>query len=265
MILTAGVIVMILVAMSYASNIMNLKLAENEFVSTKQFMSSTVEQMDDIAWTIERTQTVTYASRFGALKYQPAAITYDLSIHTAAGWDNQTLSAQTGILLFNIPIGSYSMGNNYFERVPFSANGSFLLSGSSAPVGQVFCEEKLPMNDGSYLRVALVPTMRVLSNTIENGQNYLKFYMPSLDNAISSYNTQGLTLRGAGISKVTHSGVDCIIITANYPLETSGFDSDFFNFDRSTIILNSYSTPKLSSNSVVEFYTGHVNISIGGS
>jgi hypothetical protein len=264
MILTAGVIVMILVAMSYAGNIMNFKLAENEFASTKQFMQTTAQQMDDIAWTIGRTQTVTYASRFGTLKIELAALTYNISVHTAAGWDNQTISAQTGIVLFNMPVSSYSMGNNYFERVPFTANSSFLLPGSSAPVGQVFCEEKLSMNDGGYLRVVLVPTMRVLSSTV-NGQNYLKFYVPSVEGASSNHNTQALTLTGAGISKETRSGVDCLVITANYPKAASmGLDAAFFNFDSTSITLNSDSTPKLDS-SVVEFYVGALQISVGGS
>jgi hypothetical protein len=60
MILMAGVIVMILVAMSYASNILNLKVAQNEFDGNKQFMATTGQQLDDIAWTIGRTQTITY-------------------------------------------------------------------------------------------------------------------------------------------------------------------------------------------------------------
>ena len=62
-----------------------------------------------------------------------------------------------------MPVGSYSLGNNYFERLPSNANSSFLLSGSSSPISQVICEEKVPMSDGSYTRIALVPTMRVLS------------------------------------------------------------------------------------------------------
>jgi hypothetical protein len=265
MILTAGVVVMILVALTYAGNIMNYKLAENEYTSTKQFMQTTAQQLDDIAWTIGRTQTVTYSSKFGALKFQPLAVTYNICVRTTSGWDNQTLSAQTGILLFNMPVSAYTMGNNYFGRVPNSANGSFLLWGASASVAQVFCQEKLPMSDGSYLRVALVPTMRVLSSTVASGQNYLKCYMPSLEDASHSYSTQSLTVTGSGINKITRSGVDCLVITASYPQVALGYDEGFFNFDYQSVTLDANSTPALTANSVVEFYVGNVQVVIGGS
>ncbi|MCW3999273.1 MAG: hypothetical protein NWE93_03445 [Candidatus Bathyarchaeota archaeon] len=266
MILTAGVIVMILVAMSYAGNIMNYKLAQNEFGQTKQFMQTTAQQLDDIAWTIGRTQTVTYSSRFGALQYKPQVLTYTVSVRSNGVWDNQSLSVQSGILLYNLPVSSYSMEDNYFERVPYTASGAFLLFGSSMPVAQVFCIEKLSMNDGSYLRVALVPTMRVLSATGANGQNYLKFYLPNLAEASRSHGSQALTLTGDGISKMTRSGVDCVVLTVTYPQAASlGFNREFFNFDSSSIILDSSSTPAVTSNSVVEIYVGNVQMTIGAS
>lgn len=178
MILTAGVIVMILVAMGYASNIMNLKLAQNEFSSNKQLMQTAGEQLDDIAWTIGRTQTVNFAGRFGGLNFTEQVVNYTVDVHTSAGWENLTFGGDSGVVLFNMPVSAYSMGDEYFERVPFTTNSSFLLSGSSSPVSQVFCIEKFGMTDGSYLRVALVPTIRVLSSTV--GTSYLKFYLPTM-------------------------------------------------------------------------------------
>ncbi len=71
----------------------------------------------------------------------------------------------TGIILYNMPVGSYSIGNDYFERVPNYANSSFVQSGSSAPIAQVLCVEKLPMSDGSYIRTVVVPNMRVFLST----------------------------------------------------------------------------------------------------
>ena len=55
-IITAAVIVMILVAMSYAENILSMKIAENEFSTNQQFMRTTGQQIDDIAW-INRSHT----------------------------------------------------------------------------------------------------------------------------------------------------------------------------------------------------------------
>jgi hypothetical protein len=257
MILTAAVIVMILVAMSYANNILDFKIAQNEYESNKQFMKTTAQQMDNLAWTIGRTQTVTYSSRFGNVKLQEAVLEYSVSVHTSSGWETLTLPGETGIVLFNMPVSTYSMGNNYFQRVPVSANSSFLLFDSSAPVSQVICVEKLSMNDGNYLRVALVPTIRVLQSSIAGSQN-LKFYLPSLQSGESKYLSQSLTLAGSGISKVTCDDVDQVAISVTFPKAAElGFDESFFNFNSTTV---TWDTP---SSSIVEFYVGKVQVSIG--
>jgi hypothetical protein len=254
---------MILVAMSYANNLLSLNMAENEYSANKQFMLTTGQQIDDIAWTIGRTQTVSYSSKFGAMKFQEAALTYTFQVHNSSGWETLTLTCQTGILLFNMPVSDFSLGNGYFERVPSSANASFLLLGSTASVTQVLCEEKLPMNDGSYNRIVLVPTIRLLNLTI-GSRSYLKFYSPALENGTNLYRSQSVTLTGNGISKISRSGIDQVNITVSFPKAASlGFDSFFFNFKSTTITLNSTSTPALTSNSVVEFYVGDVIVTIG--
>ena len=48
-ILTAAVVVMILVAMGFANNFLDARMAENEFSTNKQFMYTTGLQIDDIA------------------------------------------------------------------------------------------------------------------------------------------------------------------------------------------------------------------------
>jgi hypothetical protein len=265
MILTAAVIVMILVAMSYANNILNLKLAQNEFSSNRQFMQTASEQIDDIAWTIGRTQTVTFSNRFGSLTFKDAIVNYTVSIHTSLGWENITLKGETGIVSINMPTSAYTMSDNYFERVPYSVNNSFLLSSSSAPVGQVICTQKSGMTDGSYLRVVLVPTIRMLTSSIAGGQTYLKFYLPSMQTGESPYRNPSLTLTGEGISKITRSGVDQIILATTFPKAAEGFDANFFNFKNTVVTLNNSSSPRLPSNSVVEFYVGNVGVSIGTS
>jgi len=266
-ILTAAVVVMILVVMSYATNYLNAGMAENEFSSNKQFMSTTGLQIDDIAWTVGRTQTVSYSSKFGTVEVQELALNYTFQVHTSSGWENLTAPVETGIIVYNMPVSSYSMGNNSFERVPMSANSSFLLSGSSAPVSQVFCEEKLPMNDGSYTRIVVVPTLRVLNSSItgtqQNPTSYFKFYLPVLENGTNPYNSQSLTLTGDGITKMTWSEVDKVIISVSFPQTASGFNSSFFNFNSTTITLNSTSNPQIPPNSVVELYMGKVLVTIG--
>jgi hypothetical protein len=149
------------------------------------------------------------------------------------------LAGQTGIIFYNMPVSSYSMGNNYFERLPSGANSSFLLSDSTSPISQVICEEKLPMSDGSYTRIVLIPTMRVLTSTVTNGQqtsSYFKFYLPDLENGTNLYRSQFITLTGNGISKVTQSNVDQVVISVSFPQAAFlGFGSSFFNFKSTTI------------------------------
>jgi hypothetical protein len=261
-VLTAAGIVMILIAMSYANNILSLKMAQNEYSTNKQFMQTTAQQIDDIAWTVGRTQTVSFSNKYGNMQFQAVALNYTFRIHTSSGWENLTLSGKTGIIIYNMPVGSYSLGNNYFQRLPSNGTSSFLLSGSTAPISQVICVQKVPMTDGTYSRIALVPNMRMLSSTITS-TNYFKFYLPDIENGTNLYRSQSITLTGNGITKVTRSGVDQVSISVSFPKASLGFDSSFFNFNTASITLNSSSTPKLPANSVVEFYVGKVVVAIG--
>jgi hypothetical protein len=262
-ILTGAGIVMILIAMSYANNILTLKMAQNEYSTNKQFMQTTGQQIDDIAWTIGRSQTVSYTCRYGNVKFQDSVLEYKFQVHTSQGWKDLTISGKTGIILYNMPISSFCMGNKYFERVPLNANSSFLLSGSSSPISQVICEEKIPMTDGSYTRIALIPTMRMLTSTVTS-TNYYKFYLPDLENSTNIYKSQSISLTGNGITKAIQSGVDQVKITVNYLKAVNpGFDSTFFNFKSTTITLNNTSTPQITPNSIVEFYVGKVIVSFG--
>jgi hypothetical protein len=253
-ILTGAVIVMVLVAMSYASNILNSKAAQNEFSTNEQLMQTAGQQVDDIAWTIGRTQTINYNSRFGALKFEPAAVTYTVEVHVGSVWQTMPITIQTGVILYNMPVNSYTMGNGYFQRLPMLANDSILQKGSAAPVTQVFATEKLPMPSGSYLRVVIVPTMRVLNSS---STNFYKLYLPTLSNGTQNHYTQSLMMTGDGIQKAVKSGIDQIRITATFPKAVQGFDSSFFNFHSVT------ETLATSPNSLVELYVGDVQVKIG--
>ncbi len=125
MILTAGVIVMILVAMTYASNMLNSGLAENEFSTNEQFMQTAGLEIDDIAWTIGRTQTVSYQSSSGQVTFEPDALTYNVEVHQGGIWEVLPLTVQTGIILYNMPLSSYKMVNGYFHVLTSNENNTF--------------------------------------------------------------------------------------------------------------------------------------------
>jgi FlaG/FlaF family flagellin (archaellin) len=267
-VLTAAGIVMILIAMSYANNMLALKMAQNEFSTNKQFMQTTAQQIDDIAWTVGRTQTVSFSSKYGNVQFQAVALNYSFRLHynNTDTWENLSISGKTGIILYNMPVGSYSLGNNFFQRLPNNVTSSFLLSGSTAPISQVTCVQKVNMTDGTYSRIVLAPNMRVLTSTVTSqntSMNYFKFYLPDLENGTNLYRSQSITLTGNGITKVTRSNVDQVIISVSFPKSVAGFNSSFFNFNSNSITLNDSSTPKLPYNSVVEFYVGKVVVAIG--
>lgn len=254
-ILTSAVVVLLLVAVVFANNFLTARMAENEFSAVKQFMQTVGLQIDDVAWIIGRTQTIRYASKYGQVNFESAALNYTVYVNGTVYFVNYT----TGILLFNMPIDKYSVGNNYYESI-FPSNKSFLQVGSSAPVSYVYVIEKLPMNDGDYVRVVVVPIIRVLNSTISAGgtvKNYFKFYLPILSAGANPRLSQSVTLTGRNVSVKTMEGVNLVNVSVSFPKSSLGFGQGFFNFDKTVEILS------VPSGSVVEFYTGEVVVSLG--
>ena len=256
-ILTSAVVVLLLVTVTFANNFLDARMAENEFSATKQFMQTVGLQIDDVAWTIGRTQTIRYASRFGQVNFESLALNYTVYVN-----DVFLASYSTGILLFNMPISRYSVSNNYSERIFPSSDSSFLQMGTSAPVSHVYVIEKLPMNDGNFIRVVVAPSIRMLNSTISTGgeekeKNYFKFYLPILSSGSHPRYSQSVTLAGSTVSVETEGTVNKIRIHVSFLKGSLGFDEDFFNFesvDEEVIV---------PDGSVIEFYTGKVIVSLG--
>jgi hypothetical protein len=260
-IMTAVLVVLVIVAASFANNELTLQMAEGEFSSSKDFMQSTGTQIDNVAWTIGRTETVDYTAKYGQVAFAPKVLTYTFTIYGKNGvLDTYTFT--TGMILYNMPAGTYSVGNNYFSRIVPSDSSSFLQSGVSSPVYQVFAVESIPAY-GSYARIVTVPSVRYLTSTID-GENYYEFYLPSLVSGSSPYLSQSLTLTGNGLSMETPSGaITQVQITAaaiqTPPLGFNSFSTSFFDFSSTTATVN------ISSGSLVEIeiYNGQVTVSIG--
>jgi hypothetical protein len=255
-ILTSAVVVLLLVTIVFANNFLSSRMAENEFSAMKQFMQTVGLQMDDVAWTIGRTQTIRYASRFGVVNFESLALNYAVYVNDTFFLGNYS----TGVLLFNMPIDKYSMGNNYEERITPSSDRSFLQVGTSAPVCHVFITEKVPMNDGNYIRVIVAPSIRMLNSTITNGgvvTNYFKFYLPILKAGVSPRHSQSVSLAGSSVLVDTESSVTKVKIHVSFQKASLGFDSQFFNFDSADKEVD------VPNGSIVQFYTGEVTVSLG--
>jgi len=254
-ILTSAIVVLLLVTTSFANNFLTQRIAENEFSTMKQFMQTVGLQIDDVAWTIGRTQTTRYASTYGQVNFESLALNYTIYIN-----DVYLVNYSTGILLFNMPIDKYSVSNNYHKRIFPSSDNSFLQLGTSAPVSHVFVIEKIPMNDGNFIRVIVAPSIRMLNSTISTGgeeKNYFKFYLPILSSGTHPRYSQSATLAGRIVTARTESAVNKIKIHVSFLKSSLGFDEGFFNFESIQEEVN------VPNGSIIEFYTGEVIVSLG--
>jgi hypothetical protein len=257
-IITSAVVILVLSAVVFANNQLYARIAENEFGAMKQFMQTVGLQMDDVAWIPGRTQTIRYASRFGQVSFVNSTLQYAIYVNKGAGYVSLA-NYTAGILLFNMPVSKYTLGNNYFERI-FPLNNSFVQMGASAPVSHVFVVEKLPMTDGDYVRVVAAPVIRMLNSTIVTGEgttNYFKFYLPTLSSGTNPYYSQSVTLMGKSVSVETENSVNAVRIQVSFLNWTQGFGADFFRFNNLTEEID------VPDGSVIEFYIGEVAVSLG--
>ena len=82
--MTAALVVLVLVAMSYANSSLTTQIAGDEFNANKQFMQSTGLQIDNVAWTIGRTETVDYTAKYGqVMSFEPKVINYTVQINNS--------------------------------------------------------------------------------------------------------------------------------------------------------------------------------------
>jgi hypothetical protein len=252
-ILTSAIVVMLLVTIGFVNSYLNGQIAQNEFKSMEQFMQTLGLQVDDVAWIPGRTQTLTYASKYGAITFRSPALTYSFYFNGLP-----VASFSVGAIMFNIPVSSYSIANNYFAEL-FPSSTSFLQNGTAAPVGRVFVTEKMPMQDGSYIRVVVAPIVRQL-NAVINGVNYVEFYLPILNQGSSPELSQSVTLTGMNVQQTIFSNVNNVTIAVTFPNAVGmGLSSGFFNFAATS------QTVILGQNSVVQIFGGNVTVSLGSS
>jgi hypothetical protein len=264
-IMTGAMIAILTVTVVFANNFLWARVAEGDFNSSKQLMQTVGLQIDDVAWTVGRTETTNYASQYGEVMFEPSVLSYTISVErNGVPYDDWT--TETGALLFNLPTSRYSITNNYWENISPLQNESLTLKGTSAPVARVFAVEKLPMADGSYIRVVVAPAVRVLYSSINTSLGstyYIRMYLPVLSAGESPRYSQSLTLTGESFTANTADSVTGINVSVDFPREDSpeNFDSAFFNFP-----FESEDIPIPTSgynNVVLELYLSEVLVGFG--
>ena len=261
-ILTGAMVAILTVASGFANNFLWTRVAEGDFNSSKQLMQTVGLQIDDVAWTTGRTETTKYASQYGEVVFEPLVLSYTVTVERNEAF-YKNFTSDTGALMFNLPTSRYSITNNYWENIFPDQNESLTLKGTSAPVARVFAVEKLPMADGSYIRVVVAPAVRVLFsliNTSFSSTSYVKIYLPVLSPGESPRLSKSITLTGDSFTANTVDSVTAINVSVDFPREDSpeNFDSIFFNFPFDS---EDISVP--SGDVVLELYLSEVSVGFG--
>ena len=269
-IMTGAMIAILSVALGFANDFLWTRVAESDYASSKQLMRSVGLQIDDVAWTAGRTETITYATQYGDVEFETGVITYNVSV--VANSLKYDFLNTTGALMFNMPTYQYSISDDYWTQIypDPDQDTSLTLTGTSAPVARVFEVEQVPMLDGDYIRVVAAPAIRVLYSSINSSTNtrYVRMYLPVLTAGESPRLYQSLTLTGESVKANTLNHVESIRVTVDFPAVGSGFDSDFFKFPAVSQVIDvptispSYD-PNEYDNVVLELYLSEVSVGFG--
>lgn len=265
-ILTGAIVAMLGVTLVFANNSLRSKIAESDFNSAKQFMQTVGLQIDDVAWMVGRTETVRYSNKYGDVTIEPSTLNYTVYVKTNGSSTYEFFASyEVGVLLFNVPTSSYSVTNGYWQLIFPSQNDTLTLKGTSAPVVRVFAVEKMPMYDGSYLRVVVAPAIRALFSSINTSSSstyYVKLYLPVLTPGEAPRLSQSVTLTGNSIGANTINSVTSINVTVSFPRGSppESFDNYFFNFPSLSEVID---IPPGYSDVVLEFYVSEVTVEFG--
>jgi len=260
-IMTGAMVAILSVTLAFANNFLWARVAEGDFDSSKQLMHTVGLQIDDVAWTVGRTETIRYASQYGEVVFEPSVLIYNVSVN------GESELYETGILMFNLPTSRYSITNDYWENIFPDQNENLTLKGTSAPVARVFAIERTPMPDGKYIRVVVAPSVRVLFSSINSSTNtyYVRMYLPVLSAGESPRLSETLTLTGESVKAYTINNVTSISVTVDFPKGTSDdFDSAFFNFpgdDSEVFDFSAFYSDY--ANVVLELYLSEVSVGFG--
>jgi hypothetical protein len=260
-ILTSAIVVLLLVTIVFTNNFLNARIAENEFSAMEQFMQTVALQVDDVAWTLGSTETIRYSSKYGDVSVLRSCLSYTIYFQNKTGQTGwySIHPYLVGAIVFNVPVSQYTLFNGYYELISPYSDSTLTLKGESAPLTRVFAIEKLPMSDGSFIRIVVAPSIRLLNSTISQ-TFYVKMYLPVIELTSSPKLAQSITLTGSSISANTINNVKSINVTVDFPNAIGGFDNSFFHFPSR---YETISIPNGFSDVVLEVYASKVTTIVG--
>ena len=262
-IMTGAMVAILSVTLVFANNFLWSRVAEGDFNSSKQLMQTVGLQIDDVAWTVGRTETIKYGSQYGDVMFKQTALSYTITVERGDEHLDPFI-VETGAIMFLFPTSRYSITNDYFENIFPTQTETLTLKGTSAPVARVFAVEKLPMDDGSYIRVVVAPSVRVLTSSIITGgnpTNYVRLYLPVLVSGEFLRLSQSITLTGKSLNAQTISEVTGITVSVSFE-DGSVMDfafSELFGSEENFV----ENLPIPSGDVVLELYLSEVSVGFG--
>jgi hypothetical protein len=231
-------------ALNWVNATLTRKNGEADFESAKIFMKTIGLQVDDVAWTQGRVDTVRFASEFGLLQYLPDALQYTLTYKNSVDAIVGTSTFSSSIFMFNMPTIKYSLSEGYYELLLPSTESALVDSGVSAPVMKVFVRQLYEAGDSDFLRVAAVPMIRMREHTITVGtstKSFVSLYIPKLDGKATASKSM-IVLSGKEIKPETFLNVKKITVTVT--CLDPNYSSNFYNFQSTSqdITLTNVST-----------------------
>ncbi|MEM3874268.1 MAG: hypothetical protein QXU45_03970 [Candidatus Bathyarchaeia archaeon] len=256
-ILTGAVVLLVLVAMNFAVNLRDSKIAQNEFSSVRQFMQAAAVQIDDIAWVPWRTQTFRYSRSYGSMSFMPNTLNFTIYFRNASG-EYRLGSYVSGVLAYNMPISRHNMYDGYMELI-YPANApldNFIFSGANASVARVYAVEKL--STGPFVRLVLNPCVRIVEANISGKKQY-RLYLPILYESSFRGNNPTVTFTSKQISSDAKNATKIRILVTT----SSAYGAGFFAKSPqgpNTIVNKEID---LGGFSTVVFYLGRVEVAVG--
>ena len=191
------------ITLGYTQNTLTRKNGETDFESAKSFMRNLGLQVDDVAWVKGRVDTVHFTSQYGQIEYLSDVIQYKLDFYDSSDQLVGSKVVNSDIFMYNIPTEKYSFEDGYYKELIGEEPAPLVSTGVDAPVTRVFAAQSIMAGDAQFLRIVLVPALRVQAyNVTSSGTQtrYVRIYIPDLQPGYSSSQAKSVVLTGLGIN-----------------------------------------------------------------
>ena len=130
------------ITLSYVNSTLTRRQGENDFETAKIFMKNMGLQIDDVAWTKGRVDTVHFTSQYGQIEYLSNTLNYTIRFYNASSALVATSKYTSSIFMFNVPTEKYYLEEGYYESLLPPKVTSLVFYGENAPATRVFAIQK---------------------------------------------------------------------------------------------------------------------------